>query len=866
VSRLPQPGGDDDTWGDILNDFLEVAHNADGSLQTNAIKAANGVTSVNGKTPTNGAVTLAAGDVGAAQVLSPVTVVTSAGSPYSATAGAFIPIDASGGNVIVNLPHQPADATRIEVKLIALNSPATNTVTINSVSGDVFNKTSGSTSVTLSLLNQAVMLQYASSTGIWYVQSDDLPLSQLDSRYLNFFNVKAYGAVGNGTTVDTAAVQATVNAALAAGGGTVYFPPGTYVMSNVTFGSNLVIMGAGQGNTTTVQDFSGNPIAGTAGGTVLLMDPAAVVANGSNVVVCRVAPASSSVITRNCLVRDLTIDGNKSQWGSGNASTQRSYGYYLGQSTNNLIIDCAMENVTIQNCRTYAFDVERVVNIRLTNCSARYNGYVSGSASNCDGFTLIGDDITVTSCQSYGNAVYGFRGGQSGSVWHRVEVVGCEAWGNGQAGIGMGSDASDALYESHVIGGRYYSNGASSNAAGIYLSTNCTNCSVIGASSYNNSTNGILASGVKYCTISGNTTYNNATASSGNPEIYLTNTTTYTTVTGNTVNSTTATHAISEQNATTDYNVISNNVVSSTSTAIVVNGTHTYVSTNQGYTGGDIGPAKTFTGKVTAPSLQITTSPTAGYVLTSDALGNATWQMAGAPLASAVDQTANFTAAAGSYYPVNATSAAVTVTLPTSAVGQVLAVKKTDVSTNTVTLSGTINGTGSSTLVLSLKDQSKVMLADASGGWNVYAGDTSLTQLDARYNQTSVYDPAGIAQQVLGTTATQTFTNKRYTRRLMTVTQSATPTINTDATDIASITGLAQNVTSMSSGLTGTPVDGDSLVVRITDNGTPRTLTWGASFEASTVAPPTTTVASTMVMVGFTYNAATSKWRCVAVA
>ena len=33
MSRLPTPGGDDGNWGDILNDFLEVAHNADGSLK-----------------------------------------------------------------------------------------------------------------------------------------------------------------------------------------------------------------------------------------------------------------------------------------------------------------------------------------------------------------------------------------------------------------------------------------------------------------------------------------------------------------------------------------------------------------------------------------------------------------------------------------------------------------------------------------------------------------------------------------------------------------------------------------------------------------------------------------------------------------
>jgi hypothetical protein len=33
VQRLPVPGSDDGTWGDILNGFLEVEHNADGTLK-----------------------------------------------------------------------------------------------------------------------------------------------------------------------------------------------------------------------------------------------------------------------------------------------------------------------------------------------------------------------------------------------------------------------------------------------------------------------------------------------------------------------------------------------------------------------------------------------------------------------------------------------------------------------------------------------------------------------------------------------------------------------------------------------------------------------------------------------------------------
>ena len=113
--------------------------------------------------------------------------------------------------------------------------------------------------------------------------------------------------------------------------------------------------------------------------------------------------------------------------------------------------------------------------------------------------------------------------------------------------------------------------------------------------------------------------------------------------------------------------------------------------------------------------------------------------------------------------------------------------------------------------------------------------------------------------------STNTLTNKRVTKRAPTVTQSATPTINTDNTDVAHITGLAQAITSMTTNLSGTPVEGDTLRIDITDNGTARAITWGASFEASgTVALPTTTVLSVRLDVGFVWNTVTSKWRCVA--
>lgn len=96
----------------------------------------------------------------------------------------------------------------------------------------------------------------------------------------------------------------------------------------------------------------------------------------------------------------------------------------------------------------------------------------------------------------------------------------------------------------------------------------------------------------------------------------------------------------------------------------------------------------------------------------------------------------------------------------------------------------------------------------------------------------------------------------------------ATPTVATGVSSVTMIdfTGLATAITSMTTGLSGSPSRGDVLWLSFTDNGTARAITWGASYEASTIALPTTTVVSTRLDVGFVWNVVTTKWRCVAVA
>lgn len=66
-----------------------------------------------------------------------------------------------------------------------------------------------------------------------------------------FFDVKAYGATGDGTTNDASAISSAYTAAKAANG-VLYFPPGTYIVNSplTINGSGLTILGAGRGQST----------------------------------------------------------------------------------------------------------------------------------------------------------------------------------------------------------------------------------------------------------------------------------------------------------------------------------------------------------------------------------------------------------------------------------------------------------------------------------------------------------------------------------------------------------------------------------------------------------------------------------------
>ena len=67
------------------------------------------------------------------------------------------------------------------------------------------------------------------------------PAPSNDDLGARVYNIRSYGAKGDKTTLDTAALQAAIDACTADGGGTVLVPAGTFVIGTVELKSNVTL-------------------------------------------------------------------------------------------------------------------------------------------------------------------------------------------------------------------------------------------------------------------------------------------------------------------------------------------------------------------------------------------------------------------------------------------------------------------------------------------------------------------------------------------------------------------------------------------------------------------------------------------------
>ena len=166
-----------------------------------------------------------------------------------------------------------------------------------------------------------------------------------------------------------------------------------------------------------------------------------------------------------------------------------------------------------------------------------------------------------------------------------------------------------------------------------------------------------------------------------------------------------------------------------------------------------------------------------------------------------------------------------------------------------------------------------VLVSQGTGTAPAYSANPQVTtiELGAATDTTISRVSAGVIA-VEGVTvdtisATNTLTNKRINKRIVSTTSYTTDTgTSLDVATCDQFVVTAQAGALKFNNPSGTPTEGQHLIIRIKDNGTARALTYDTQFRAMGNALPSTTVLSKTLYMGFIYNNTDTKWDLVAVA
>lgn len=364
------------------------------------------------------------------------------------------------------------------------------------------------------------------------------------------FNVKAYGATGDGATDDSTAIQNAINAA--DNGGLVFFPQGTYIISstiNITT-NNTALIGSGAGATV---------IKAPAGSENLAM---IVVGNGTDtiahVTISKILFTSENIKTANqaiklqkafktwlyelrienqynalyaynsteTFLRDSDIRNTKNDAIIWESQLSSGYDFYI----NNVVADnpdatnsgtginwLGGENFVIQNCDFLNFDTGFHIHPGsshqcrfgfFSNAEFDFASDNNIAITNGDGGDVVG--LTFTNTWSGTATNYGVLISTSGGgTLQGVRFIGHKSFHNGLAGFRLAGGKDIHLLGCDVIGN---SQTTSNTRSGIEISSGIDdNWSIVGCKSGNEYQQGDTQSyGLN---VDGSHTYNNVTIS-----------------------------------------------------------------------------------------------------------------------------------------------------------------------------------------------------------------------------------------------------------------------------------------------------------------------------------------------------------------
>lgn len=355
---------------------------------------------------------------------------------------------------------------------------------------NVFSTDSGGTDV-LSLLAAS-----SGSSLVGFIQSGSGAVARtVQSKERDTVSVKDFGAVGDGVTDDTVAIQAAITANY---GGEVYFPAGTY---KIALGLTVT---------------AGIKLSGSGWGSILKVDSA----------VTRFLPLlAQNLVTpiTGLTIRDLAFDGSlKGQLDAGVIQLNNCVGFLVdhvrifnagtpgesaSQGVNGISFSAgALGNVGSQGSITNCL-IEAVTKAGINWTSEAVNGYIAGNiVRNCTGngstpgiqinggynVKVIGN--SVYSCQ--GSGIYIATSGNPGT--ERSSRYGIftsnHSYNNGFSGFDW-ANATTVYFGKNIIANNHsYGNGASLGGNGFQIQ-NDTNAIVTGNYAYLNGYNGFALTG-----------------------------------------------------------------------------------------------------------------------------------------------------------------------------------------------------------------------------------------------------------------------------------------------------------------------------------------------------------------------------------